>query len=241
MNSYIKVAICDDDINMVNIIENKVTQSIESYGYKVETEVFLSGEKLLKSIIEDKEFYELYILDIDMNGINGIEAAEKVKRIQEEAIIIFLTSYDRWMSDAFDVQAFNYILKEDMDRKLSNVIYKSIEFSKRKKSLYKFKQGKNNIILPYKDIVYFESEKRKVNVITNNEEYCYYDTLNDVQSQVRDDIFIRVHTSFIVNMEYIMSFDGKNIFLRNGGIIPVSQKYIFDFNMGYMKFLKKRC
>lgn len=241
MGKYIKIAICDDEVTILNEITASVERFIKGKSYKGDVDSFLDGHSLLNKIENNEQYYDIYILDVEMYAINGVEIAKKVREIQKDALIIFLTGYDTWMPQAFDVQAFNYILKANKADKLEEVLVKALESIKEKRTLFYFKQGKNLINIPYRKIYYFESEKRKVKIILNDVEYSYYDKLDIIQNSVREDIFIRVHTSFLVNMEHIYKFDGKNIILDNNFTVPVSQKYAYSFNMSFIEFIKRRC
>ena len=241
MESYIKIAICDDEMAILNNVTTSVERFIKNNSYKGIVDDFSDGYSLLNKIENSQQYYDIYILDVEMDMINGVEIAKKIRKIQKDALIVFLTGHDTWMPQAFDVQAFNYVLKSNKEDKLEEVLKKALDCIRDKRTLFYFKQGKNLINIPYKKIYYFESEKRKVKIILNDIEYSYYDKLDKIQDIVRRDVFIRVHTSFLVNMEHIHKFDGKNITLDNNLIVPVSQKYAYSFNMEFIEFIKRRC
>ncbi|UZT06168.1 LytTR family DNA-binding domain-containing protein [Clostridium sp. LQ25] len=241
MESYIKIAICDDERTILNDITINIERFIKGNSYKGDIDSFLDGCELLNKIENNEQYYDIYILDVEMDTINGVEIAKRIRKAQKDALIVFLTGYDTWMPQAFDVQVFNYILKSNKSDKLEEVLVKALESIKAKRTLFYFKQGKNLISIPYKKIYYFESEKRKAKIILNDVEYSYYDKLDTIENNVREDIFIRVHTSFLVNMEHIHKFDGKSIILDNNLTVPVSQKYAYSFNMSFIEFIKRRC
>lgn len=130
----------------------------------------------------------LYILDIDMEEINDIELAKKIREVQKDAIIIFLTSYEKWVMDAFDVQAFNCILKSMNKSKIEEVLKKCFNYLKESTTLYYFQNGKRIITIKYKDIYYFENQKRKVRIATNDVDHYYYDSLDKVEEKIEHGI-----------------------------------------------------
>jgi len=236
----VKVAVCDDESVILRDTIFLVENIIEKNGYEVFCEGFNDANSLLKSVEKEKQSFDIYILDIEINGVNGVEIAKKIRELQKYSIIIFLTNYDNWMKDAFEVQAFNYILKYEKNKKLEKVIEKSLKYMKDSEKVYYFKQGKSLTSISYNDIYYFESQKRKMKICTNNEEYFYYDIFKEVESRVDSNIFTRVHISFLVNMNHILSFNGKSIILDNKDLVPVSRSYLATFNETYMKYLKDR-
>lgn len=231
-----KIAICDDEEIILNNTIFAVDEIIRDSGYSGNCVGFLDGNELINNL-EFNNYYDIYILDIDMEGINGIKLAKKIRQVQKDAIIIFLTSYEKWVMDAFDVQAFNYILKSMNRSKIEEVLKKSFNYLKESKCLYYFQKGKSIITIKCKDIYYFENQKRKVRIVTNDAEHYYYDSLNEVEEKVGQEFFTRTHKSYLVNMEHIENFDGKNIYLDNGEIVPVSRKYVDIFNRKFIKFL----
>jgi len=235
------IAICDDEPIILNDIMLMVDEIIDEYGYTGQFYSFNSGEELLKNIEKDPIYFDIYILGISMKNINGIEVAKKIRHFDKDAIIIFLTGYQEWMSEAFDVQAFHYLLKP-VDRKKLEVVFKKIlNYLSDRKVVYYFKQGNKLHSIRYKNIYYFESDKRKIKIVTDNSECCYYyDTIYNVQKIVGEELFTRTHASYFINMDYIRNFDGKDVTLENGISIPVSKKYVESFNINFMKYLKKR-
>lgn len=235
-----KVAVCDDESVILRDTIFLVEDIIEKNGYEVFCEGFNDAESLLKSVENEKQSFDIYILDIEINGANGVEVAKRIRELQKYSIIIFLTNYDNWMKGAFDVQAFNYIFKYEKNKKLGKVIEKALEYIKESQKIYYFKQGNLLTSISYNDIYYFESQKRKMKIATDNKEYLYYDIFKEVESKVDSTVFTRVHISFLVNMNHILSFNGKNIILDNEVLLPVSRSYLQVFNETYMKYLKDR-
>ncbi len=234
------IAICDDEPIILNDIMLKVEEIIDEYGYIGEFYSFNNGEELLKNLENNLVSFDIYILDISMKHINGIEVARRIRDFDKNAIIIFLTSHQEWMPEAFDVQAFHYLLKPINEVKLEAVFKKIVNYFTDRKVLYYFKQGKKLHSIPYKNIYYFESDKRKIKIVTDNDAYYYYDTISNVQKIVGEELFTRTHVAYFVNMDYVRKFDGKDVTLENGMSIPVSKKYIEDFNKNFMNYLKRR-
>lgn len=235
-----KIAICDDEEKIIDEVMITVDSIISEYGYVGEYDSFIDGTELITKCIEEKTHYDIYILDILMDSINGIDLAKKIRNIDRDGIIIFLTSFKNWMAEAFDVQAFHYIMKPIEKIKIQQVFRKCMDYLQDRKILYAFKQGKKITTVFYKNIYYFESDKRKVIIHTNEANFEYYDTIASVQNKIGEELFTRTHASYFVNMDHIRSFDGKDILLDNGMQIPVSKKYINVFNKNFMQYIKKR-
>jgi len=235
-----QIAICDDEPVILNEVMFMIVDIIAKLGYEGKSWIFNSGVELLEKIEKQKFFYDIYILDINMHDINGIEVAKRIRDIDKNAIIVFLTSYQEWMPEAFDVQAFNYILKPIERKKIEVIFKKCFDYLDDRKILYYFKQGNKLFSIPYKDIYYFESEKRRIKIVTATSNYYYYDTISNVQKSTGEELFTRTHTSYLINMDYIRKFDGKCVQLENALEVPVSKKYVEPFNNNFMQYLKRR-
>lgn len=84
---------------------------------------------------------------------------------------------------------------------------------------------KEVILLSIPDIIYIEREGRKTNIIMCDEEQTVYQKIDDIMNQLPEDLFIRIHHSFIINFDYIRSFSRDKIIMKNGKELPVSRSY----------------
>ena len=116
----IKIAVCDDESE----IRKSIANLIKKHTGDVEISVFQSGKEML----ETTAYFDIAFLDIAMSGISGIQVAKRIRMAQEKAnldrsIIIFVTGYREYMEDAFDVNAFHYLVKP-IDEKNSQMCYR---------------------------------------------------------------------------------------------------------------------
>lgn len=153
------IAICDDEITIREQIKNLIEKQELNYTLKI----FSSGQEL----IEAKLQFDIIFLDIQMEGINGIEAARKLRERGEEAILIFITGLKEYVFDAFDVSAFHYLLKPVEEEKFHRVFYRALEeLKKREQQKYEKNQKQEqffvktrmrNYIINKNDILFIEN------------------------------------------------------------------------------------
>lgn len=105
------IAICDDDRLMSGQIEKLVEQVFHGETSKYNTEVFFSGDRLLDFLEQSPNYFHMYLLDIEMEGADGLETAARIREADSDAVIIFMTSHAELMSEAFEVLAFQFIIK----------------------------------------------------------------------------------------------------------------------------------
>jgi DNA-binding LytR/AlgR family response regulator len=233
-----RIAICDDSKENLALLEDVVD------GLKLretEVECFENGESLLRYISDSKEnFYQIYLLDIEMPGINGLETAKQIREIDKRAIIIFVTAYSDYVFSSFEVQPFRFINKPVDREKLENVIHAAVNYIYTSKRYIFISVDKAKIQLCCEDIMYFEGDKRKVNVYLPEETYSFYSKMSDIEKMVDNSWFVRIHVSFIVNMDYVKAIYTDEIVLNNGIHLPVSRKYQRSVKLEHMRYLKWR-
>lgn len=106
----INVAICDDDVAMTGIIENMIREVCKNNFISVDTDIFWDGKRLVQSV-ENNMYYDIIFLDIEMKGEDGITVARRIRTIDRNVLIIYVTSHDSYMLEAFSVRPFRFLLK----------------------------------------------------------------------------------------------------------------------------------
>lgn len=240
----IKLAICDDEKNFRSEIFNVITKYFNENNIERTCDIFENGDDFIKNCEIEGYNYDFVILDILMEGINGIEVARKIKEKNPFVEIIFLTSSREYIFDGFDVNAFNYILKSTSEEKILLEVKKIIDklglLADSKKFLLLNKSSMKIIVSP-SDVMYLESNKRIVTVHCkeeNVEVYGKLETLLDEVNRVSKVNFIKVHRSYVVNPYYIKKFDSLNIHLKNNETIPISKSNLENLKKLMLDYLE---
>ncbi len=228
----LRIGICDDDIKIVNKIKNYIEDYTE--GSLIDT--FKSGEELLQ---EKRDFHVLF-LDIDMSGINGIEAAKEIRSYDKKVNIIYITSYTDYVNLAFQVHAFGYLTKpvkkEDIYKQLDEVIAytkKDVE-----EELIEFITVDGIVRIAPKEIYYFEYMDRRVKMNTKRGIYILKDKITSIAKTMSRYDFLVPHKSFTVNLFHVKSIKGYDIFMMDGSVVPLSQKKSCEFREELNKYLE---
>ncbi len=239
-SDFMNIAICDDDMHMISQLGDIINDCFLGETNRYTCDSFLSGEELLKSLGSQMDKYQIYILDIELKQISGLQIASIIRRQSINAIIIFVTSHHELMQEAFDVVAFHFLIKPLDIEKTKKVLLRALEYLDVKKCIFQFKKGKKIYSLYYEEIICFESIKRKVCITAKDKIYEYYGTLKDVMNVVNLQYFVQVHNSFIVNMEYVETVDGECVILKTKQRISITKKFYKSFNAAYRNYILKR-
>lgn len=233
----IKIAICDDEIEAAHSLENAVYQMP---FHNMETDVFLSGMELLDRYKTPGE-YQILFLDIEMPSVNGIETALKIRRLDPDVILIFMTAYKEYVYQVFEARPFRFLEKPAAYEKIAAALRDAVACIEEMKCYFFYKKGSAVCQVAAKDILYLEASNRKVKIVTKEKEDIFYGKFHKTIEKLNRNIFLQIHSSYIVNMDHIKSFNGKELILINGICLPISLKYRNDACLEHLRFIERRC
>ena len=225
------IAVVDDE----KAIREHVCALIEEQQPGSVIEAYATGEELLAS---GKRF-DIVFLDIQMDGMNGIEAARELRERQEDTVLIFITGVKEYVFDALDLYAFHYLLKPIDEGKFAEVLQRAAGEAKKKKEKKCLFIRTRNITLDQSDILYIESRAKKLEIHTTGADKAIeiYAAMDELEGQLGED-FYRCHRAYIVNMAQITEYDNESITLTNGDKVYLAKKKYGEFVKAYMWFLQ---
>lgn len=232
----LKIALCDDDWNALSKLNDIIIQYCEEINMKAMINAYSTGEELLIST----KNYDVIFLDIQMGNLNGIEVAKQVRNKDTNVKIIYVTAFTDYQNYAFSVHAFGYIIKPYNPTMIRRILSEAIEYIKKQsaKSTLCLKINNGMMDIDPENIYYFEYSNRKLKVIYA-EGTCYANySVEELIEDIQELGFVSPHKSFIVNLLHVMKIKGYEIQMRNGDIIPLSQKRSAAVRDAYMVFLQ---
>lgn len=236
----LKFAVCDDQKEILDEMQKMIVLFSKRQDVMVEIRIFLNGRELLES----KTKYDLIFLDIEMDIMNGIEAAEKIREMDMNVPIVYITSYIDYWRKAYKVHAFDFITKpidsNDIFKVLSDFIITIRD--KESKSIELISENKL-VVLNENDICYFlyTDMKRKIIAHTVYEEIIVTGNLNDIFLKLTSGRFYMSHRSCIVNLKHVKKIDNYyEIIMKNGEYVPLSQKKRNEFKVVLHKYLSNK-
>ena len=233
-----KIAVCDDDMATREHIVTLIKELIRDTAVVT----FASGEEMLKA----KEDFDISFLDVKMKELSGMDVAKHIRQEQEQngskkSIIIFVSGYEKYMNDAFDVLAFHYLLKPIDEEKFRTVFGRALKelsvAEERTKRYILVKSSGVQQKVYVKDVYYIESANKKVIIHTEAGILESYGKMEKLE-QMTGNGFYRCHRCYLVNMEKIVSYNADTIKVVNGDTLILAQKKYNDFIRHYMKYAK---
>lgn len=219
-----KIAICDDENSMTGILDTMLEKIAKRNFIKIETEVFSNGEQLEKEI-KKKAYFDIIFLDIEMKGKNGITVAREIRKIDRNVLIVYVTSHESYMQESFLIRPFRFIVKPVKEKILEKHFLDAFEEISSYDSYFRYKNKRVEWKIPLKDILYFESRKRKIYLVTEKDICEFYDRLNEVEEKLKlgKTAFLRVHQSFLVNYRHVAGLAYDYLIMDNGKRISISE------------------
>lgn len=219
------IAVCDDDTRQISLVKNYLLALCEDLGRKVDVFDYDQGEKLLLEVGEIKP--DIIFLDIQMAAMDGIETARNIREIDRDVVIIFISAFSDYVFDSFEVRPFNYLVKP-IDKTIFNVIcgkaVQEAESHKKKKITFIYiKIGGESIKFKTEDIYYFESELRKVRLISKEGVIKFVAKMSNLEKELAEDGFLRCHQGFLVNLNNVKAIRGDMVEMENGDKIPIGR------------------
>lgn len=206
------IAICDDNREYINTMEDYLSSVKE---VRFDYDVFESGEDLLREYETETTPYDAIFLDMEMKEIDGIETANRIRKFDKHVIIIFVTSHTKYMQKSFECTPFRFLVKPVSHSEIETVFQEVCQKLSEERTTFVFTENRNKIRLFCDDIIYFENQSHWILIHTKDEVYKICKSLSDLYEKLDHSMFIRVHSSYIVNLGYIRAIKNNDIELYN--------------------------
>ncbi len=236
----IRVIICDDDEFFLSTMMRIVDDLLASLSIRAKIHTYICGEEIGTPILAS---CDIALLDIDFSGrrYNGIDIARKLRTLRADAVLIFITNYVEYAPEGYEVKAFRYLLKKDVQQKLPAYFALAVEELTTSRQTLKIRINGEIIDLRLNEIMYIESQLRMVDVHMQKTKACvqgkiyrYYATMADLEKLLEPQGFLRIHKSYLVNMQFVRRFQNKEVLLHDGTSLKVGEKNYAEKKRKYL-------
>ncbi len=240
MKDCLRIAVCEDDDVQRDYILSLVAGWAKNKGISCETSGYVSAEQLMYSF--DGDFpYQVFILDIQMGNMNGMELARKIREMDSKAAILFLTGVKDYALEGYEVGAVRYLLKpvreDEFFRIMDEVAEKEKETSV---ECFLLETGTTIQKLPFRDIWYVESQGHYLQMAYGDQKMQWKSSLGSVQALFEDHGFVMTRRGVLVNLCRVSRVGKTECVLDNGARVLVSRNRYKAVNEAFIQYYKNR-
>lgn len=222
--------VCDDQESQRLLMKDYLKKFIKKQGLDIEVRMADSAEILLK-YLEKRPEVQLFIMDVEMPGMDGMSCAEMIRNTYKETPIVFVTGYRDFAYDAFRVHAMDYILKpityDQLEKMLLKAIEKIDENAEMVSKKFVFDAKGMSYTIPYGDIFYFEKYLRKFKIVYKGGVEEFYMSYKELGEVLDFTAFTQCHQSYVVNNSKVVAYKNQEISLMGvKETIPVSKAFV---------------
>lgn len=228
-----RIAICDDEYKYLEVVEQKVKKYCEEKKICVVMKGYNDSDTLVEDI-ECGKMFDAYILDIEMKGYSGIEAAKIIRSNSNEAFIVFLTAYRDYAIEACGMNIMRYVLKARLDGELNGVL--DMLFLRlnaiRNNSIYLINNQRRYIKLSQRDIIYiYKHQKNVIFVLVGGKEEKERTTLQMVYKKIQSDEWFFLDRGYILNLYHIQKIIKDEVNMTEGHRIVSNTSHIKELKV----------
>lgn len=216
----IHIAIVEDEKRYQEQLHQYILRYEQEYGEKTEVHFFMDGDEILDHYAA---VYDIIFMDIQMKHLNGMDTARKIRTLDENVILIFITNMAQYAIQGYEVNALNYILKPIAYFAFSQELHKAVRKVKQKSESYiTVTQDQGFLKLHAEQIGYVESLGHNLTIHSDKGNYTFRGTMKEMEAKLSGSSFVRCNNGYLVNLRYVEAVR-QNLAVVMGDELPISR------------------
>lgn len=227
-----RILICDDELDFVNMLKDKVEQL--TMGQKIDIMTVVSGKEIFKQ--KGLEKLDAVFLDIEMPGMDGIKVADELRKFNQYMHIIFISNREELVYQSLVYRPFRFIRKSHLDKELEEAVVALIKEVNNENKYIVVGNSSKSYKVKISDIMYITSNKHDITIYTEEEIIGVRDTMSRLENVLSKYYFIRIHAGYLVNPKYIYSIETKVVILDDKVELPISRQKIAETKKKFFEY-----
>lgn len=233
----IKIALCDDETEYLDLVEQCIHERLLQAGVEHVFERFDNGEDIINSW--DMDDYYAIFLDIDMPKLSGVQAGSRISEHNKNAKIFFVSSHDEMVYEAIHARPVRFIRKRLIEKEMSEALDFLIEEINKESKIMVFNCGKKTYTVKTDRILFIESSAHYIFIVTDDESIKVRGKISDYLDELKKYDFVQIQKGIVVNMKYMERKKRDQVMLQNGRKFTISRSRITDVEKEFMSYLRK--
>lgn len=229
------IGICDDETKQAEIIMKCCEKVREDVQQEFQYQVFDSGEKLLAYNGD----IDILFLDIEMNGMNGIDTMKMLEDKDNVKNIFFISSHSDYVFDTFGVKTRGFLCKPIAYDRFSREVKRVIDRQQRK-MVVEIPMPEKHIYVPIEEIIYLSGEGKYVRIVGGKDIYVICGSLKAWEEKLSQYNFARIHKSYLVNLEFVSNIKDVVTLKIGREQLPVGRKYKETGRSAYKEYMLRK-
>lgn len=220
----IQIAICDDDIEVIETLNATIEDICKKHSLGIEIEKYSSSSELI-SEISNGNSYDLIFLDIQMPNYDGVSVGKYIREELDDNItqIVYISSETKYALELFKIRPLDFVIKPIKYEQIDRVMKLAGKLIATSKELFEYTNKDGSHRIEFSKILYFYSEARKIIIVTTSEKIEFYDNIDKIFDRVKIYNFIHIHKSYVVNESHIVQYKNNSVIMSDGIELPISR------------------
>ena len=235
MMSTYRIAICEDDTPIGKDLAVRCRTIFEAWHVDVDVSLFASADALQTFLKAGSVDFDLFLMDIEMQGMDGLTLAQWLYDNGARNKVIFITGHAEYALAGYRAHPLHYLLKPVDDRSLEESL--QLAWSLHGPQTLVLKRGRNTYSLPLANIRYLESQGHNTRIYFVNESRLFNFSLVELEEWLPVKDFVRCHKSYLVNLAWVDEIVRNSVRLRDGDEVPISRTFYLAFQSAFVSYL----
>jgi len=238
----IQIAICDDEPILLEEIKAETEECLKKQQVFSMISTFSDSERLLYEL-EEGTIFDLFLLDIEMPGISGMELAGRIHEKLPEALIIFVTAHYKYAIDAYELNIFRYIPKNQIKERLPHAVIDAVTILENQNTEFYLVSNQNRIErIPLKNVVYIirDGKNAAFYLEGTQEVFRVRKTLSKVYESLNPQEFVYIDRGCIINLKHLSGIANSSCTMADGTVLAVAQSRSAELKKLLNEFWRER-
>lgn len=234
-----RVALCEDAQDEREDLCRLLRQALGELGAEAQVDAYPSAEAL-EQALAGGQWFDLFVLDILLEGKNGMDLALELRRQDSQVGILFITGSEDFLREGYAVRPLHYLFKPVDPGALREALEAGLYQRPAGGERLTFRASGRTVTFPLKDILYLESRNHSVLVCTREGEQAFRSSLASLERLLPAKSFCRCHNSFVVNLGHVAQIGRQELLLDTGGRLAVSRGFYQQLQSRLIRYLNEK-